>query len=60
MFGIDGFGVWTAYLLCILSALLCVVYGIINWNKPKEMQEVKDIDEEIKWEKKDEEIAEKL
>jgi hypothetical protein len=22
-----------AYILCLLSALLCVVYGLINWNK---------------------------
>lgn len=60
MFGIDGFGVWTAYLLCILSALLCVVYGVINWNNPKESEAGREIDEEIKWEKKDEEITEKM
>ena len=60
MFGIDGFGVWLAYLLCILSTLLCVVYGIVNWNKPKEMEEITEIDEEATWEKKDEEIVEKL
>ena len=22
-----------AYILCILSALLCAIYGLINWNK---------------------------
>jgi len=36
MFGIDDPGIWLAYLLCILSSLLCVAYGIINWNKGDE------------------------
>ena len=59
MLGIDGFGVWLAYLLCILSTLLCIVYGIVNWNKPKGSEDIKEIDEEISWEKKDEEITDK-
>jgi hypothetical protein len=25
--------IWGAYVLLIVSTLLCVVYGIINWNK---------------------------
>lgn len=29
MFGIEDPWIWSAYLLCILSALLCVVYGLI-------------------------------
>jgi hypothetical protein len=33
MLGIPDFQVSLAYALCILSALACVVYGIINWNK---------------------------
>jgi hypothetical protein len=33
MFGIETTAIWLAYLLCILSALLCVVYGLVNWNK---------------------------
>ena len=32
MFGLHNFGIWSVYLLCILSTLACVVYGIINWN----------------------------
>ena len=42
MFGIQSFAIWSAYLLCILSTLACLVYGIINWNKggdDKEEQE---------------------
>jgi hypothetical protein len=33
MLGIDDTGIWLAYVLCIASTLLCVVYGIINWNR---------------------------
>jgi hypothetical protein len=36
MFGINDPQVWLAYLACILSALFCVVYGIVNWNKGDE------------------------
>ena len=32
MLGLDGFGVFLAYTLCIASALLCVVYGAARWN----------------------------
>ncbi|HOW35647.1 MAG TPA: hypothetical protein PL155_04475 [Candidatus Omnitrophota bacterium] len=34
--GIDDWGIWSAYLLCILGAIFSVVYGIINWNKGDE------------------------
>jgi len=34
--GIPDPWVWGAYLLVILCALLCVVYGLINWNKGAE------------------------
>jgi len=36
MFGIKDPGIWSAYLICILSAIVCVVYGIVNWNKGDE------------------------
>ncbi|MFZ2455131.1 MAG: symporter small accessory protein [Candidatus Altiarchaeia archaeon] len=29
--GIDDPWIWGAYVLCILSTLLCVFYGIMNW-----------------------------
>jgi hypothetical protein len=31
-----GTGIWLVYILCILAALLCVGYGIVNWNKGDE------------------------
>jgi len=56
MFGFQDLGVSLAYLLTILSALLCVVYGIINWNHPREDQ-VSEIKEEQNWEKRDPELG---
>jgi len=33
MLGIEDQWVSIAYILCIVSALLCLVWGIIKWNK---------------------------
>ena len=30
--GIQDPGVWLAYVLCIASSLLCIVWGIVKWN----------------------------
>ncbi len=59
MLGFEGIGVWLAYVLSIAAALLCVIYGIINWNKGGE-HEGKEVAEEVKWEKKDNKIKNKL
>jgi hypothetical protein len=58
MLGIDDPWVWGVYLLCIFSALLCVIYGIINWNRGGE-QELLQIEEEAAWETGEEEMQEK-
>lgn len=50
MLGIPGFGVWSAYLLCILSTALCVIYGLYNWNRGGNDEE-KQIQEEVALEK---------
>lgn len=54
--GLGDTGVSLAYILCILTTLLCVVYGIINWNKPVQAEEDKQIQEEIISEKNDPEL----
>ena len=59
MLGFEGIGVVLAYVLTIAAALLCVIYGVINWNKSDE-NEGKEVREELKWEKKDEKIKDKL
>ncbi len=41
MFGIQSFGIWSVYLLCILSTIACIVYGVINWNKGDNTEEEK-------------------
>jgi hypothetical protein len=43
MFGIEDTYVSLAYLLCILSALLCVIYGAINWNRGDEPVDSADV-----------------
>jgi hypothetical protein len=55
MLGFAEFWAFMGYFCSILATLLCVVYGIMNWNKPK-ADESKEIDEEIKWDQKDTEI----
>jgi len=36
MLGLDDPSISLAYVLCILSTLLCLVYGARNWNKGDE------------------------
>ena len=52
MFGITDPWIVLAYLLCILSTLFCVVYGILRWNtgdealpKPEDAQWARQEDE---------------
>jgi len=33
MFGLTDASIIIAYTLCFCSALLCVIYGIVNWNR---------------------------
>lgn len=56
MLGIQDKWVSLVYLLCIGSSLLCVIYGIITWNKG-------DVDvtaEDMEWAIKEDEVQEKL
>jgi hypothetical protein len=55
--GIEDPWVLGGYIGSILVMLLCVVYGIINWNKGGEDEE-EQIKEEIKWHKKEKEMEE--
>jgi len=57
MFGFGDVWVLLAYVLTIGSVVLCVVYGIANWNKPKE-DLGDEIREEAEWEKRDPELNE--
>jgi hypothetical protein len=56
MLGIEDNWVALAYILCILSALLCVVYGAINWNKGTERVD----NEDIRWAQEEKKVEEEL
>ncbi len=55
MLGIADSQVFLAYLLCILSTLLCVVYGFLTWNKGDEPVKPEDVE----WAKEEKEEVEK-
>jgi len=55
MLGIDDPWIWGVYLLSILSTLLCVLYGLINWNRGGK-EEMMEVSEEAAWEAKEEEM----
>lgn len=56
MLGIDDPYIWSAYLLSILSALLCVVYGAVNWNRGDDAVEEAD----QRWVKHEKQIEDEL
>ncbi|MEA2045712.1 MAG: hypothetical protein U9N48_04225 [Euryarchaeota archaeon] len=57
MLGISDPWIWGVYVLSFLSAVLCVVYGLINWNADGE-KEAEEIQEELKWEEEEEHMEE--
>jgi hypothetical protein len=56
MLGIKDPWVLLAYLLCIASSALCVVYGLINWNRGDEPVNPED----VHWAEEEKEIEEEL
>ncbi len=56
MLGFSDGSIGLVYILCILSALLCVTYGVINWNKGMNVEK-DQIQEAIAWEEKDSELT---
>jgi hypothetical protein len=42
--GIKDPWVWLGYVLSCLSTLLCVVYGLLHWNKGAEPVKQEDVD----------------
>ena len=59
MLGLGDFWVSLVFVLLILSTLLCVVYGALNWNKDGVDDEIIQ-QEEDRWEKDEREIEDKL
>lgn len=57
MLGIDDFWVWSAYVLCLLSTVLCVAYGLLNWNRNGMTPPAA---EDVQWEQEEQKIDEAL
>ncbi len=54
--GIDDPYVWLAYVLCLASSLLCVIYGLLNWNRGDDHVEAED----VAWAQHEKEVEEEL
>ena len=57
MLGIKDPWILSAYLLCLLSTAICVVYGLLCWNKGAETEPQQ---EDKAWAQEEDEIAESL
>ncbi len=57
MLGMGDFAIFAVYGLCILSAVACVVYGIIFWNRGVDKEEPVV---EKQWEDTEKDITENL
>ena len=57
MFGMADPWIAAAYILCILSSLLCVVYGWMKWNSDGDTAAG---DETAKWAKEEDKISDTL
>ncbi len=59
MLGMGDFQIFLVFILCILSGLLCIGYGIMKWNKGEDPTS-REIKEEVEWDKTEAEISENL
>ncbi|MGL1931259.1 MAG: hypothetical protein OCC45_05810 [Desulfotalea sp.] len=58
MFGLEGVAVPLGFILTILSAILCIVYGVINWNKGYVTEE--ELEQETVWKAEQSKVKDKL
>ena len=56
LFGIEDTAVSLAYTLCIASAVLCVVYGLLTWNRGDEPVQ----EDDVKWAAEEKKVEEEL
>ena len=57
MLGFQDAGALAAFLLTIGAVLVCIVYGVVNWNKPSPAEESREVKEELEWEKNDPDLG---
>jgi hypothetical protein len=58
MLGLADGWISCAFVLCILSSLLCVVYGAVNWNKGDE--QCVNAQEEKHWAEEEDKLEQEL
>lgn len=58
MLGLEGVAVPLGFILTILSTLLCIVYGFLNWNKGYITDE--ELEQEKTWQEKEVEVQSSL
>jgi Na+-transporting methylmalonyl-CoA/oxaloacetate decarboxylase gamma subunit len=58
MLGLDGIAVPLGFILTVLSTLLCVIYGLINWNKGYITEE--EMQKEQVWKEEDAKVKDSL
>lgn len=58
MLGLDGFAVPLGLILAVLSTLLCIVYGVLNWNRGYVTEE--ELQQEKSWKAEDAKVKETL
>ena len=56
MLGLDDGYIVLAYILCIAGTLLCIVYGVIMWNRGGDDVSAED----VKWAQEEKMVEEKL
>lgn len=54
--GIEDKYVWLAYVLCVASSILCVIYGLITRNRGEEPV----AEEDVRWASEEEKVKEEL
>ena len=58
MLGLDGIAVPLGFILTILSTVLCIIYGIRNWNRGYITEE--ELQQEQVWKAEDAKVKEHL
>jgi hypothetical protein len=56
--GIEDKYVAAAYILCVASTVLCIIYGVINWNKGNDQPQPSA--EDVKWAQEEKKVEEEL
>lgn len=56
MLGIEDKYVSLVYLLCIASSVLCVIYGLVNWNKGADETR----EEDLRWAQEEKKVEDEL